>query len=83
MATDQIFKKTIYKSIHRGCKENDVLIGDFAKSELAKFSDDQLSIYVDFLEEDDYNIYNWLLRKEDYPKKYNYIVSAMQKFHSI
>ena len=76
-------KQNLYKSIHRGCKENDIIIGNFAKSELENFSNDELNIYTSFLEEDDLEIYNWLLGKEDAPEKYQNLVKKIKKFHKI
>lgn len=83
MQRDLLLKKTIYKSVHRGCKENDILIGDFAVSQLQDFSQDQLDLYVEFLEEDDLKIYNWLLKKEEFPAKYQNLILQIQKFHNL
>jgi antitoxin CptB len=78
-----VLKRNIYKSIHRGCKENDILIGEFAKSELEKLSKTELLIYESFLEEDDLEIYNWLLGKEAVPEKYQKIALSIRNFHKI
>jgi|TARA_Y100000389_G_scaffold70756_1_gene67454 antitoxin CptB len=83
MDKELLLRETIYKSIHRGCKENDILIGDFARSELYKLSEEDLSIYTSFLKEDDVDIYDWILKKQTFPKRYNNIMNLIQKFHNI
>lgn len=83
MDKELLLRETIYKSIHRGCKENDILIGDFARSELYKLSEEDLSIYTSFLKEDDVDIYDWILKKQTFPKQYNNIMNLIQKFHNI
>jgi antitoxin CptB len=76
-------KKLIYRSIHRGCKETDFLIGDFAKENLDQMNDDELIIYQDFLEQDDLEIYNWVIGKTATEAKYLPLIIAIKKFHQI
>jgi antitoxin CptB len=83
MSREVLLRKVIYKSLHRGCKENDVLVGQFAASQLQDFSDEELLIYADFLEEDDYQIYHWILKNEITPDKYLDIITKIRKFHSL
>ena len=49
-------KQILYRSTHRGCKETDFLIGEFAKVKLAEIED--LKLFSEFLEEDDWEIYD-------------------------
>ena len=76
-------KKLIYRSIHRGCKETDFLIGDFAKENLNQMTDDELIIYQDFLEQDDLEIYNWIIGKKIIPQKYLSLINTIEQFHKI
>jgi len=76
-------KKLLYKSVHRGCKETDILLGEFAKQKLSDFNFEQLLLYKDFIEEDDLKIYNWLLRKEDFPDKYGKLINEIGDFHKL
>jgi antitoxin CptB len=76
-------KKLIYRSIHRGCKETDFLIGDFAKENLNQMTDDELIIYQDFLEQDDLEIYNWIIGKKIIPQKYLSLINTIKQFHKI
>jgi antitoxin CptB len=76
-------KKLLYRSIHRGCKETDFLIGEFAKQNLDQMTDKELAIYHDFLQQDDLEIYNWIVDKTTAEAKYLQLVTAIKKFHQI
>ncbi len=74
-------KQLLYRSTHRGCKETDFLIGEFAKVKLAEMSD--LELFRDFLEEDDLKIYDWILGKFEVPECYLKLVLEIREFHQI
>lgn len=74
-------KQILYRSTHRGCKETDFLIGEFAKVKLAEIED--LQLFSEFLEEDDLEIYDWILGKYREPEKYGEIVRGIREFHKI
>ncbi len=76
-------KQLLYRSIHRGCKETDFLIGNFATENLSKMTELELAIFDEFLQEDDMEIYDWILSKITAPKKYLALLQDMQKFHKI
>ncbi len=79
---ENIIKKLLYRSIHRGCKETDFLIGNFASDNLDKMSEEQLVLFDDFLQEDDLKIYDWILGKEIEPVIYSEIIKQIRAFHS-
>ena len=60
-------KKLLYQSIHRGCKEIDILLGDFAKKFISSLSDKELFQYEKILNEEDNYLYKILLKKETIP----------------
>lgn len=74
-------KQILYRSTHRGCKETDFLIGEFAKVKLAEIED--LKLFGEFLEEDDWEIYDWILGKSVGPKKYESLLGDLRRFHRI
>ena len=80
---ETLLKRLLYRSVHRGCKETDILLGKFAKAKINNFTDEELLLYKDFIEEDDLKIYNWLLKKEDYPNKYQTLINYISKFHQL
>lgn len=72
-------KQILYRSTHRGCKETDFLIGEFAKVKLAEIAD--LKLFGEFLEEDDLEIYDWILGKFQEPECYRQLVKQIREFH--
>jgi len=61
------FKRIHYRSWHRGCKETDLVLGDFADKGLAELSPELLDIYEKLLDENDIDIWNWLTGHEAPP----------------
>ncbi len=81
---NEILKKEIlYRSIHRGCKETDHLIGEFAKAHLDSFNDEQAKLFKNLIEEDDLLIYDWILNKQEVLPKYIGLIQQIQQFHKI
>jgi antitoxin CptB len=78
-----LIKKMLYRSVHRGCKETDILLGEFAKAKIDQLNDEDLIIYQYFIEEDDLEIYDWILAKMPMPAKYKYLVEQISKFHKL
>lgn len=74
-------KRLIYQSMHRGCKETDAMLGRFAKAKLESFSEAQLDLYENFISEDDWDIYAWLIGTEPMPEKFdNEVVKSIVNF---
>ena len=63
----QLIKKLLYQSCNRGCKETDLIIGQFAKIHLNKMSDEELQIFNKILQLPDTDIYDWYTRKKPVP----------------
>jgi len=83
MNNDDLAKQLLYRSIHRGCKETDFLIGEFAKVKISTFNNNELNIFADFIVEDDMLIYDWILSKVAVPEKYKDIVRIIREFHKL
>ena len=64
-------KRLLYRSIHTGMKETDILLGGFARRHLQTFSDRQLALYERILEAGDPQIYAWLSGREAVPSAYD------------
>ncbi len=80
MTRDNTIRRLLYQSSHRGCKETDAILGNFAKENLENFSDEELKIFEQLLNEDDWEIYNWVVSK-NFPEKYqNRITDLLLKF---
>jgi antitoxin CptB len=63
-------KKLLYRSLNRGCRETDILLGSFARQELLKLSAAELEEFERFLDEYDGDIYKWLTGTAKLPAEY-------------
>lgn len=52
-------RRLLYRSEHRGNKENDILLGQFARAHVMGFDAAQLDQYEALLEEGDNDIFDW------------------------
>lgn len=78
-----LIKQLLYRSLHRGCKETDILLGKFASANVENFDDQKLNLYQNFIIEDDMEIYDWILRATPTPPQYLKLVEEIQKFHKL
>ncbi len=53
-------KRLLYRSVYRGNKENDVLLGQFARAHIAEFTAAELDQYERLLQAGDNDIYDWV-----------------------
>lgn len=60
-------KKILFRSWHRGTKEMDIILGNFAEKYVADFSESQLDAYESLLNVPDLDIYNWVTGKSEAP----------------
>jgi antitoxin CptB len=81
--SQNLIKQLFYRSIHRGCKETDFLVGNFAQDNLSKMNENELKIFSDFLQEDDMKIYDWILQKIEIPNNYLALIERIRNFHQI
>ena len=72
----------LYRCWHRGCKETDILLGDYAQEKIFTLNDSQLLQLDNLLKVDDVHIYNWITEKIDTPEEYNNeILEDIKQFH--
>lgn len=62
-------KRLIFRSGHRGTKEMDLLLGSFAKKYVPEFSEAELYEYQELLEHNDPDLYNWITGQETPPEE--------------
>jgi len=53
-------KRLLYRSIYRGNKENDILLGQFARAHISEFTAAELDQYERLLETGDNEIFDWV-----------------------
>ena len=64
MTNKKILKKQIiYRSMHRGTKEMDLLLGNFVKEYVDELNNTELKDLEKILLMDDQEIYNWYFEK--------------------
>ncbi len=61
-------KRLLYRSVYRGNKENDILLGQFARAHIAEFGADELDQYERILETGDNEIFDWVAGRVEVPK---------------
>ena len=72
-------KQIIYRSMHRGTKEMDILLGNFVKTYIDVFDDKELQDLEKLLFVEDEIIYNWYFKRNSSNKISNTKVSLMLK----
>jgi antitoxin CptB len=60
-------KRLLYRSIYRGNKENDILLGQFARAHIAEFTAAELDQYESLLAASDNDIFDWVTGKVAVP----------------
>ena len=81
MPENHDLKRLRYRSWHRGCKETDLILGHFADTGLASLSPALLAIYERLLDEDDANIWDWLVGKTQPPThEYDVLLEMLKRF---
>jgi len=62
-------KRLLYRSVYRGNKENDILLGQFARAHIADFGPAELDQYERLLRSSDNDIYDWVAGKSVPPQE--------------
>ncbi len=65
-------KNLFFQSGHRGCKELDIILGNFAKKFLMDFDSNSTLLYKELLNMPDNDIYNWITEYATPPKQFNH-----------
>ena len=60
-------KRLLYRSVYRGNKENDILLGQFARAHIAGFDSAELDQYERLLAAGDNDIFDWVAGKAEIP----------------
>ena len=66
-ALDDRRRRVLYRANHRGMKENDVLLGGFARAHLAELSEAEIGALEVLLEEFDADILDWATGRAPLP----------------
>ncbi len=67
---DARLKKLLYRAQHRGFREADIIIGGFAQGHLAELSADQLDEFERLIDQNDHDLYAWIIGREPTPEAF-------------
>ncbi|MEC9414389.1 MAG: succinate dehydrogenase assembly factor 2 [Pseudomonadota bacterium] len=72
-------KKLFFKASHRGTKEMDILLGNFANKQLESMTDNDLALFDELLDISDPELYKWLTstNEETIPEKFRYLINKI------
>ena len=74
-------KRLLYRAMHRGFKEADIVVGKFAEANLASFSDEEEAEFARLLDVPDQDLFAWIIRRAPTPPNYEGpVLARMQAF---
>ena len=80
LTRDLWLKRLTYRSLHRGCKETDLVLGTYCTQQIAALDDAELTLFEAFLDEDDADIWAWLTEKKPCPHtKYTPLLEILRQ----
>lgn len=84
MTKELLLKRLLYRSGHRGCKETDLIFGKFSENKLAGLDPVLLAAYEKLLDEDDADIWNWLVGKATpETKEYSALIDMLKEYGNL
>ena len=74
-------KKLFFKASHRGTKEMDIILGNFANKQLESMTKNDLALFDELLDISDPELYKWLTsdNEEIIPEKFRYLIDKILK----
>jgi len=78
MSQELLLKRLRYRSLHRGCKETDLLFGKFSESQLAALGPSEIAAYERLLEENDADIWGWMTGKTPPAAEYAPLIAMLK-----
>jgi len=76
----KLINQIIYRSMHRGTKEMDIILGSFVKKNIKKFNYDDLSNLHTILNYEDEILYKCYFDKNENKKIDNKIMKMLKEF---
>ena len=70
-------KRLYMRSIRRGIKEMDLILGAYAAERLAGLSEADLQLYDVLLAENDHDLYNWVSGQATPPARFADLIAAI------
>ena len=76
-ALETVRRKLRFRSLRRGTKESDLVIGGFAEEYLHALSEEQLQSFEALLDENDQDVLSWVIEMKPPPAVHDTDVLAM------
>lgn len=70
-------QKILYRSIYRGSKENEILLGRFVRNNINLLDSDEINLLEGLIEESDNDIFLWLTTDTEPPKVYKNLINRI------
>lgn len=76
-------KRLVHRSRYRGCREADIIFGQFADAHVKTMEQDDLDRYEALIDEDDQDLLAWLMDREAVPARHdNDIFHLLKRFNT-
>ncbi len=72
-------KRLRMRSIRRGIREMDMILGRFSEIALSDLSDDELRLYDDLLSENDHDLYQWVTGQAAAPDRFTALIDRIAR----
>ncbi|KAF0104834.1 MAG: hypothetical protein FD163_1285 [Hyphomonadaceae bacterium] len=77
-------KQLRFRAWRRGFREHDFLMGTYADQELDKLSDSELDQFDELLNQQDWDVYYWIIGQRETPAQYDgSVLNSLQSFASL
>ena len=75
-------RRVLYHSWHRGMREMDLLIGQFADAHLIGFSNEELDVFETLIARQDQELLSWIVGSQPVPSEYDTdMFKRLKSFH--
>ena len=75
-------KRLLFRSWHRGIREMDLVLGQFADAHIGYLSDGELDLYEALLEAPDPEVFKWITEAAPVPANFDTpILERIRRFH--
>lgn len=72
-------KRLVMRSMRRGIKEMDLILGAYAGAGLDRLPEEWLPLYDDLLSENDHDLYLWVSGQADPPDRYAPLIADIAR----
>lgn len=79
---DHRLKRLRMRSMRRGTKEMDIILGRFADARLDRLGPDEIELYDALLSENDQDLYQWVTGQTAPPERYRGLLAAIARVSS-